>query len=48
MTVVNDYGAVEGRPRKRLKEEVERDLPEMGVRRWRKLVADREKMEGHC
>ena len=29
-----------GRPRKRLKEEVERDLR---VRRWRELVADRKK-----
>jgi len=30
-----------GRPRKRWKEEVERDLQELGVRRWRELVADR-------
>jgi len=37
-----------GRPRKRLKEEVERDLQVLGVRRWSELVADREKMEGHC
>ena len=37
-----------GRPRKRWKEEVERDLQVLGVRRWRELVADREKMEGHC
>ena len=37
-----------GRPRKRWKEEVERDLEVLGVRRWRKLVADRKKMEGHC
>ena len=29
------------------KEEVERDLQVLGVRRWRELVADREKMEGH-
>ena len=29
-----------GRPRKRWKEEVERDLQVLGVRRWRKLVAD--------
>jgi hypothetical protein len=36
-----------GRPRKRWKEEVERDLQVLGVRRWRELVADREKMEGH-
>jgi len=32
-----------GRPRKRWKEEVERDLQELGVRRWRELVADRKK-----
>jgi len=32
-----------GRPRKRLKEEVERDLQVLGVRRWRELVADRKK-----
>ena len=36
------------RPRKRWKEEVERDLQVLGVRRWRELVADRKKMEGHC
>ena len=32
-----------GRPRKRWKEEVERDLQVLGVRRWRDLVADRKK-----
>jgi len=32
-----------GRPRKRWKEEVERDLQVMGVGRWRELVADRKK-----
>jgi len=32
-----------GRPRKRWKEEVERDLEVLGVRRWREFVADREK-----
>ena len=32
-----------GRPRKRWKEEVERDIQVLGVRRWRELVADREK-----
>jgi len=32
-----------GRPRKRLKEEVERNLQVLGVRRWRELVADRKK-----
>jgi hypothetical protein len=35
------------RPRKRWKEEAERDLQVLGVRRWRELVADRKK-EGHC
>jgi hypothetical protein len=37
-----------GRPRKRWKEEVERDFRVLGVRRWRELVTDREKMEGYC
>ena len=38
-----------GRSRKGWKEEVERDLQVLGVRRWRELVADRKKkMEGHC
>jgi len=37
-----------GRPRKTWKEEVERDLQVLGVRRWRELVADSKKMEGHC
>ena len=32
-----------GRPRKRWKEEVERDLQVQGVTRWRELVADRKK-----
>jgi len=32
-----------GRPRKRWKEEVERDLQVLGVRGWRELVADRNK-----
>ena len=32
-----------GRPRKRLKEEVERDLQVLEERRWRELVADRKK-----
>jgi len=32
-----------GRPRKRWKEEVERDLQVLGVRRLRELVADRKK-----
>ena len=30
-------------PGKRWKEEAERDLQVLGVRRWRELVADREK-----
>ena len=37
-----------GRPRKRWNEEVERDLQVLGVRRWRELVADWKKIEGHC
>jgi len=32
-----------GRPRKRWKEEVERDLQALGLRRWRKLEMDRKK-----
>jgi len=32
-----------GRPRKRWKEEVERNLQALGVRRWRELVMDRKK-----
>ena len=32
-----------GRPTIRWKEEVERDLQVLGVRRWRELVADRKK-----
>ena len=32
-----------GRRRKKWKEEVERDLQVLGVRRWRVLVADRKK-----
>jgi len=32
-----------GRPRKRWKEEVERDLQVLGVRRWRELVVGRKK-----
>ena len=32
-----------GRPRKGRKEEVERDLQVLGVRRWTELVADRKK-----
>ena len=36
-----------GRPRKGWKEEAEKDLQVLGVRRWRELVTDRKKMEGH-
>jgi hypothetical protein len=32
-----------GRPRKIWKEEAERDLQVLGVRRWRELVTDRKK-----
>jgi hypothetical protein len=35
-----------GRPRKRWREEVERDLQVLGVRRWREFVIDREKWRG--
>jgi hypothetical protein len=35
-----------GRPRKRWREEVERDLQVLGLRRWRELVIDREKYRG--
>jgi len=37
-----------GRPRKGWKEEVERDLQLLGVRRWRKLVTGRKKTERYC
>ena len=32
-----------GRPRKEWKEEVERDVHVLGVRRWRELATDRKK-----
>jgi hypothetical protein len=35
-----------GRPRKGWREEVERDLQVLRVRRWRELVIDREKWRG--
>jgi hypothetical protein len=35
-----------GRPRKGWREEVERDLHVVGVRRWRELVIDKEKWRG--
>jgi hypothetical protein len=35
-----------GRPRKRWREEVERDLQVLGVRRWKELVIDKEKWRG--
>ena len=34
---------IRGRPRKIWKEEIERDLQVLGVRRWREMVADRKK-----
>jgi hypothetical protein len=34
--------------RKGWKEEVERDLQVLEVRRWRELVTDKKKMEGYC
>jgi len=34
-----------GRHRKRWKDEVERDLQVLGVRRWRELVVDRKKLK---
>jgi hypothetical protein len=35
-----------GRPRKGWREEVERDLQVLGVRKWREMVIDREKLRG--
>jgi hypothetical protein len=35
-----------GRPRKGWREEVERDLQGLGVRRWKELVIDRDKRRG--
>jgi len=35
-----------GRPRKGWREEVERDLQVLGVRRWRELMIDRDKWRG--
>jgi hypothetical protein len=35
-----------GRPRKGWREEVERDLQLLGMRRWRELVIDRSKFRG--
>jgi len=37
-----------GRHRKGWREEVERELQVLGVRRWRELLIDRDKMVGHC
>jgi hypothetical protein len=34
-----------GRPRERWKQEVERDLPMLGVRRWRELTTDRKQWQ---
>jgi hypothetical protein len=36
---------VQQKPRKRGKEEVERDFQVLGVRRWRELVTDRKKWQ---
>jgi hypothetical protein len=35
-----------GRPRRGWKEEVERDLQVLGVRRWKEVVTDRKKWNG--
>jgi hypothetical protein len=35
-----------GRPRKGWREEIERDLQVLGVRRWRELVIDKQKWRG--
>jgi hypothetical protein len=37
-----------GIPRKEWREEVERDLQVLGVRRWRELMIDRGEMERYC
>jgi hypothetical protein len=37
---------LKGRPTKEWREEVERDLQVLGVRRWRELVIEREKWRG--
>jgi hypothetical protein len=37
-----------GRPRKGWREETERDLQVLGVRRWRELVIDREELQRYC
>ena len=37
-----------GRPRKRWREEVERNLQVLGVRTWRELVIDRDKWTRYC
>jgi hypothetical protein len=36
-----------GRPKKRWREEVERDLQVLGVRRWREMVIDMDKWRGN-
>jgi hypothetical protein len=36
-----------GRPRKRWKEEVERDLQVLGMRRWRELATDKKEVAGY-
>jgi hypothetical protein len=37
------WDETKGRPRKGWKDEVERDLHVLGVRRWREMVTDRDK-----
>jgi hypothetical protein len=37
-----------GKPRKRWKKVVERDLQVLGMRKWRELTTDRKKMAGYC
>jgi hypothetical protein len=37
-----------GRPGKGWRKDVERNLQVMGVKRWKELVTDRDKMERHC
>ena len=47
-TITQELEGTRGRgtPRKGWREEVERDLQVLGVRRWRELVIDREKWRG--
>ena len=45
-TQVLEWTRRRGRPRKGWREELERDLQVLGVRRWRELVIDRDKWRG--